>query len=132
MPSKRVAPPPVGVAEESVRRTPVAADLRAGKPYLLTSAPLRNLARRVAAIATLAALDAAGLALGLYAALVLRSLFFGDEIFWGLLWEAGPAEWLPFLIPITLLVFWQAGLYAARERRAGRRAGRVVARPRRR
>ena len=33
-------------------------------------------------------------------------------------------EWLPFLVPITLLVFWQAGLYATRERRAG--LGRVA------
>ncbi|HZG35636.1 MAG TPA: sugar transferase, partial [Gaiellaceae bacterium] len=57
-------------------------------------------------------------------ALVLRSLVFGDDIFWGLLWDAGPAEWLPFLVPVTVLVFWQAGLYAARERRAG--AGRVA------
>jgi exopolysaccharide biosynthesis polyprenyl glycosylphosphotransferase len=124
VPSKPVAPPPVGVAEEPVRHTPATADLRAGRPYLLTGASLRNLVRRVAAIATLAALDAAGLALGLYAALVLRSVVFGDEILWSLLWEAGPAEWLPFLTPITLLVFWQAGLYAPRERRAG--AGRVA------
>ena len=72
----------------------------------------------------LAALDALGLALGLYAALVLRSIVFGDPIFWNLLWEAGPADWLPFLVPITWLVFWQAGLYAGRERRAG--AGKVA------
>ena len=87
-------------------------------------APLRAFVRRALAIAVLAALDALGLALGLYAALVLRSIVFGDPIFWSLLWEAGPAEWLPFLIPITLLVFWQAGLYASRERRAG--LGRVA------
>ncbi|HWL34135.1 MAG TPA: sugar transferase [Gaiellaceae bacterium] len=78
----------------------------------------------MAAIATLAALDAIGLALGLYAALVLRSIVFGDPIFWNLLWDAGPAEWLPFLVPITWLVFWQAGLYAGRERRAG--AGKIA------
>ena len=72
----------------------------------------------------LAGLDALGLALGLYAALVLRSIVFGDPIFWNLLWEAGPAEWLPFLVPITWLVFWQAGLYAGRERRAG--AGKIA------
>ena len=68
---------------------------------------------------TLAALDAVGVALGLYAALVIRSVVFGDAILWGLLWDAGPAEWLPFLVPITWLVFWQAGLYANRERRSG-------------
>jgi exopolysaccharide biosynthesis polyprenyl glycosylphosphotransferase len=99
-------------------------DVRASRPYLLSRGRVRSFVRRVLAIAVLAGLDALGLALGLYAALVLRSLAFGDEIFWSLLWEAGPAEWLPFLIPITWLVFWQAGLYATRERRAG--AGRVA------
>jgi exopolysaccharide biosynthesis polyprenyl glycosylphosphotransferase len=118
--------PPAATPEEQEKIPVLAAsvDVRAGKPYLLTRRTLRALARRVLAIATLAALDAGGLALGLYAALVLRSLVFGDEIFWSLLWTAGPAEWLPFLIPITLLVFWQAGLYASREQRAG--AGRVA------
>ena len=33
-------------------------------------------------------------------------------------------NWLPFLMVVTVLVFWQAGLYAPRERRAG--AGRIV------
>jgi len=94
-------------------------DVRASRPYLLSRATGRAFVRRVFAIAVLAALDAIGLALGLYAALVLRSIVFGDPIFWNLLWDAGPAEWLPFLVPITWLVFWQAGLYAARERRAG-------------
>ena len=124
MPSEPVAPPPVGVAEESDRRAQRTADLRAGKPYFLTGASLRAVVRRVAAIVILATLDAVGLALGLYAALVLRSIVFGDPILWNLLWDAGPAEWLPFLIPITWLVFWQAGLYAGRERRAG--AGRIA------
>jgi exopolysaccharide biosynthesis polyprenyl glycosylphosphotransferase len=124
VPSEPVAPPPVGVAEETARSAQPAADLRAGKPHLLTNASLRRALRRLAAIATLAALDAVGLALGLYAALVLRSIVFGEPVFWNLLWDAGPAEWLPFLIPITWLVFWQAGLYAGRERRAG--AGRIA------
>ncbi len=124
VPSEPVAPPPVGVGQKPVSRASATADHRAGKPYLLKSAPLRSFVRRVAAIATLAALDAVGLALGLYAALVLRSVLFGDEIFWNLLWDAGPAEWLPFLVPITWLVFWQAGLYAGRERRAG--AGKIA------
>jgi exopolysaccharide biosynthesis polyprenyl glycosylphosphotransferase len=94
-------------------------DVRASRPYLLSRGTARATLRRLLAVAVLAALDALGLALGLYAALVLRSIVFGDPIFWNLLWEAGPAEWLPFLIPITWLVFWQAGLYAGRERRAG-------------
>jgi exopolysaccharide biosynthesis polyprenyl glycosylphosphotransferase len=94
-------------------------DVRAARPYVLSRTTLRAFVRRVLAIAALASLDALGLALGLYAALVIRSIVFGDEILWSLLWEAGPEQWLPFLIPITLLVFWQAGLYASRERRAG-------------
>ena len=67
-----------------------------------------------------------GLALGLYVALVLRQLVYGDtDLAWGLLWRAGPREWLPFLAPITILVFLQAGLYGSRERRPG--PGRVLA-----
>ncbi len=85
---------------------------------------MRTFVRRVFGVATLAGLDALGLALGLYSALVLRAIVYGDEVFWSLLWETGPQEWLPFLIPITWLVFWQAGLYASRERRSG--LGRVA------
>ena len=98
--------------------------MRARRPYLLSRGTARERSGAGAAIAVLAGLDALGLALGLYAALVLRSIVFGDPIFWNLLWEAGPADWLPFLVPITWLVFWQAGLYAGRERRAG--AGKIA------
>jgi exopolysaccharide biosynthesis polyprenyl glycosylphosphotransferase len=80
--------------------------------------------RRLLSIAVLVALDLSGLALGLMAALVIRTLVYGDTVFWSLLWDTGPREWLPFLAPITVLVFLQSGLYAARERRAG--SGRVV------
>jgi exopolysaccharide biosynthesis polyprenyl glycosylphosphotransferase len=69
--------------------------------------------------------DVAGLALGVYVALVLRAIVYGDTIYWSLLWDTGPAEWLPFLAPITILVFLQSGLYASRERRAG--SGRILA-----
>ncbi|MGH3073158.1 MAG: sugar transferase [Gaiellaceae bacterium] len=99
-------------------------DVRALRPYVLQRGPLRTLLRRVLGIVSLAALDTAGLALGIYLALVLRSVVFGDAVLWSLLWRTEVDEWLPFLIPITLLSFWQAGLYAARERRAG--LGRVA------
>jgi exopolysaccharide biosynthesis polyprenyl glycosylphosphotransferase len=115
----RVATPPTEPALSARDR-----DVRAARPYVLARAPLRTFVRRVLGIATLASLDAVGLALGLYAALVVRNLIYGDEIFWSLLWETGPREWLPFLLPITWLVFWQAGLYAPRERRSG--LGRVA------
>jgi exopolysaccharide biosynthesis polyprenyl glycosylphosphotransferase len=84
-----------------------------------------SLVRRGLSVAALVAADVAGLALGLYSALVLRSLVYGDTIFWSLLWDTGPGEWLPFLAPITVIVFFQAGLYAPRERRAG--SGRILA-----
>jgi exopolysaccharide biosynthesis polyprenyl glycosylphosphotransferase len=90
----------------------------------LTSGPLRALARRGASILVLAFLDLSGVALGLYAALVLREAVYGRfPPLWGVLWEAEEA-WLPFLVLITFLVFWQAGLYANREVRAG--VGRIL------
>jgi exopolysaccharide biosynthesis polyprenyl glycosylphosphotransferase len=98
--------------------------VREARPFLLARGPLRDAVRRALGVVALAALDVAGLALGLYAALVVRELVYGHEdILWGLIWE-GPKQWLPFLAPITLLVFWQSGLYASRERRAG--PGKVV------
>ena len=99
-------------------------DVRAARPFVLTRSQGRAFARRALGIVVLGTLDAVGLALGLYAALVLRNVVYGDTIFWNLLWREGPVEWLPFLLPITWLVFWQAGLYARRERRAG--LGRVA------
>ena len=99
-------------------------DVRALRPYVLQRGPLRTFVRRAAAIASLLALDTIGLALGIYVALVLRSVVYGDPVLWSLLWRFESDEWLPFLVPITLLVFWQAGLYATRERRAG--LGRVA------
>ena len=94
------------------------------------AAPPRTLVRRVLAIATLAALDAGGLALGLYIALVLRSSSSATRSS-GACSGARPGEWLPFLIPITLLVFWQAGLYARARAARGLGPRRLVARARR-
>ncbi|MBD0330420.1 MAG: sugar transferase [Thermoleophilia bacterium] len=93
-------------------------DIRAARPYLLSLTPLRALARRSASVVALATLDVTGLAFGLYGALALRELYHGRTPLWGLLWEA-PQEWLPFVVLVTLLVFWRAGLYAARDRRPG-------------
>ena len=98
-------------------------DIRATRPYLLSGTPIRAAARRIASAMTLVFLDIAGLALGLYAALALRELYHGKDLLWGILWKA-EQEWLPFVALVTLLVFWKAGLYADRERRAG--GGRVI------
>ena len=102
---------------------PVASDVRATRTSIARP-PLRALARRLASIAALLTIDVCGLALGLYLALVLRWLYYEHELpLWGVPWEA-EEQWLPFLSLITILVFWQAGLYAEREQRAG--VGRVV------
>jgi exopolysaccharide biosynthesis polyprenyl glycosylphosphotransferase len=99
-------------------------DIRSSRPYLLTAQPLVSVARRAASIASLIVIDLVGLTLGVYAALALRDVVYGaDTVLWGVLWKA-ETDWLPFLTLVTVLVFWQAGLYAGRERRAG--FGRVV------
>ncbi len=99
-------------------------DVRSSRIYVLSRGPVSALVRRMLSVLALVVLDVAGLALGLYLALVVRTIFYGDEIFWSLLWRDGVTEWLPFLIPVTVLVFLQAGMYATRERRSG--SGRLV------
>jgi exopolysaccharide biosynthesis polyprenyl glycosylphosphotransferase len=102
----------------------VAADIRASRSGILARPPVRALVRRLTSIVALLTIDVCGLALGLYLALVIRWLYFERELpLWGIPWAA-EEQWLPFLVLITLLVFWQAGLYAEREQRAG--IGRVV------
>jgi exopolysaccharide biosynthesis polyprenyl glycosylphosphotransferase len=99
-------------------------DIRQARPALLAPTHLRAVARRLVSIFTLVVLDVAGVALGLYLALILRALVYGERpILWGLPWKA-ETDWLPFLALVTVLVFWRAGLYAPRERRAG--GGRIV------
>jgi exopolysaccharide biosynthesis polyprenyl glycosylphosphotransferase len=113
------------VATKEVRpaeSTPQLGDIRSGRPYILGS-PARAFVRRAASIAALIFLDLCGLVLGVYAALILRSLYYGEDILWGVLWRV-ETDWLPFLALVMLLVFWRAGLYAERERRGG--GGRIV------
>ena len=110
-------------SERSLALLP-AEDIRATRPYLFAASPLRAIGRRSLSIAALVALDLAGLALGLYFALAVRELVLGNTpVLWGVLWRA-ETDWLPFLMLLTFLVFWQAGLYARRELRAG--VGRIV------
>src|SRR5215216_3296684 len=120
------APPPAQPPKAAPRHrsdivAPSAGDIRSTTPYL----PLQGAVRRVASVTALIALDLVGLVLGLYTALTLRALVYGYDVDqWGLRWKA-ETDWLPFLTVITVLVFWQAGLYTERERRAG--FGRIVA-----
>jgi exopolysaccharide biosynthesis polyprenyl glycosylphosphotransferase len=101
---------------------PAVGDIRSARPLVLGS-PFTTFGRRALSILSLVVLDVCGLVLGLYAAFVLRSLYYGEEVLWGALWRA-ESEWLPFLALVTLLVFWRAGLYAERERRGG--GGRIL------
>jgi exopolysaccharide biosynthesis polyprenyl glycosylphosphotransferase len=102
-------------------RIPV--DIRSGRPFFLTGGQLAAAGRRIASIAALVVLDLGGLVLGLYAALVLRELYYGGPVLWGFVWRV-ETDWLPFLTLITVLVFSQAELYVERERRPG--FGRVL------
>ncbi len=102
---------------------PAPGDIRRARIFP-SSLQLRALMRRLASIVALVAIDVGGLASAVYLALVLRNLYYGVRpVLWGLPWKA-EVEWLPFLVLVTVLVFWRGGLYASREQRAG--AGRVV------
>jgi exopolysaccharide biosynthesis polyprenyl glycosylphosphotransferase len=99
-------------------------DVRATRPYLLAPTPLKSLLRRAVSSIVLATIDVGGLVIGLYLALALRAALFDPlPVLWGLLWNQ-ETNWLPFLILLLVLVFWQARLYAPREIREG--AARVV------
>jgi exopolysaccharide biosynthesis polyprenyl glycosylphosphotransferase len=119
---KRPIEEPRGRRRRDASRAP--ADIRSARPYLLSTSPLRGLARRLASIGALLFLDISALALGLYSAFAVRELYYGRTPLWGLLWES-EREYLPFLVLITVLVFWQAGLYSERGMRGG--IGRVLA-----
>jgi exopolysaccharide biosynthesis polyprenyl glycosylphosphotransferase len=101
---------------------PALGDIRAGSPQVFGS-PVTTFLRRTASIVSLIVLDLCGLTLGLYSALVLRSLLYGEDVLWGAIWRV-ETDWLPFLGLVMVLVFWRAGLYAERERRGG--GGRIV------
>jgi exopolysaccharide biosynthesis polyprenyl glycosylphosphotransferase len=98
---------------------PTVEDIRSARPYLLTRNPLRTFLRRTVSVAGLVVVDLAGLTIGLYAALALRSTIRDPKpILWNFLWtqETG---WLPFLALLLVLVFWRNRLYGPRELREG-------------
>ena len=99
-------------------------DIRSARPYLLSRTTLLAVARRLASVAALIAVDLLGLVLGVFVALILREAYLGQwPPLWGILWET-ETNWLPFLTVVTVLVFWVGGLYRRRELRAG--LGQVV------
>jgi exopolysaccharide biosynthesis polyprenyl glycosylphosphotransferase len=110
--------------EPQSKPSPPVEDIRSARPYLLTRSPLKTLLRRTASIGTLVVIDLTGLVIGVYGALVLRSLIRDPKpILWNLLWQH-ETDWLPFLILLLLLVFSRNGLYGPRELREG--AGRIA------
>jgi exopolysaccharide biosynthesis polyprenyl glycosylphosphotransferase len=118
--------PPARMSRPAPEPPPSDRDVRASRLYLLSRGPIVSVVRRALSVGALVLLDVAGLALGIYLALVLRQVVTGEgDILWGLLWREGPAEWLRFVAPITVLVFAQAGLYRQRELRPG--VGRILA-----
>ena len=99
-------------------------DIRSARPYFLSRPTLLAVARRLASVVALVAVDLVGLILGVFVALILRELYLGQwPPLWGILWDT-ETNWLPFLTVVTVLVFWVGGLYRRRELRAG--LGRVV------
>jgi exopolysaccharide biosynthesis polyprenyl glycosylphosphotransferase len=112
-------------AVEAESRAAPFEDIRSARPYLLSRRTIAASGLRAASIAALITVDLVGLVLGVYVALVIRSLYLGDFTpFWNSLWDK-ETEWLPFLTVITVLVFWTNGLYRRREVRPG--PGGVVA-----
>src|SRR2546428_2631608 len=99
-------------------RTRIALDIRSGKPFFLTRSQLANAGRRLASIGTLVALDFAGLVLGVYAALVVRELYYGTHPLWGFLWRGGNHP-LPFPAPVAGAVLFPARPFPHRGRRPG-------------
>ena len=112
------------MATKEIPSTPLPGDIRQSRPYLLSRSPLRHLIIRAASVVALIAIDLISIGFSLYAGFAVRELYYGHTtIFWGILWE-GEKNWLPFVALVMVLVYWQAGLYAERERRAG--FGRIV------
>ena len=123
-------------AGQTAGDAPGAAPGRAERHPIVAAGSLSQHGRRrqragPSASLALVALDIVGLALGLMAALVIRTILYGDTVYWSLLWRTGTAEWLPFLAPGDRARVLPGGplLRARAARRLG--PGRLVARPRR-
>ena len=71
-------------------------DVRSGTPALFQATRLSSLVRRLASILALAAIDVFGLAAGLFAALVLRELYYGRSVRWHPLWDSA-WNWLRWM-----------------------------------
>ncbi|HEY6780460.1 MAG TPA: sugar transferase [Thermoleophilaceae bacterium] len=111
---------PNGLARELRELEPVALpekDVRAGRPVLLRGVLRFNAARALARIATLAALDIAGLVLAIWTALAIRTAFQSpEELHLTFGWALDVA---PLACLVMLLLFARSGLYRDRAQRPG-------------
>src|SRR5215210_6451553 len=110
---------PNGLVKELQEVEPLslpARDVRAGKPLL--GGLLRfDFARAIARIATLGALDLAGLFLAIYTALIVKTaLRHPDQM--GQMWDQA-MDYLPLGGLVMLLLFGRSGLYRERAQRPG-------------
>jgi exopolysaccharide biosynthesis polyprenyl glycosylphosphotransferase len=106
------------VASPPVRsEAPPAHDVRARR-FGLDALVLLHRGRRLLSAVVLVALDLTGVTLALYAALILRNAYRGEQVLFGLPWAA-ISNWLQFIALVLVLVFARAGLYRQREARPG-------------
>ena len=110
---------PNGLVKELQEVEPLALpprDVRAGKPLL--GGLLRfDFARGVARVATLAALDLAGLFLAIYTALIVKAALRQPDTL-GQMWDQA-WDYLPLGGLVMLLLFGRSGLYRERAQRPG-------------
>ena len=91
--------------------------MRAGRPLLLQGILRFDSLRAIARIATLAALDLAGLVLAIYTALVLKTAIVNPDQL-GQMWGQ-TKDYAPLAGLVMLLLFARSGLYRDRAQRPG-------------
>ena len=107
--------PPVRSAEAP--EAPPAHDVRA-EGVGFDALVLFHRGRRLLSALVLVIVDLTGITLALYAALVIRNAYRGEDVLFGLPWAA-VSTWLQFIALVLVLVFARAGLYRQREARPG-------------
>jgi exopolysaccharide biosynthesis polyprenyl glycosylphosphotransferase len=116
MPQRPPLPAP-GRTQTATTVAGVDRDIRSRPPLLLSFVLRVSTLRRVARVATLLALDFAGVALAIFTALVLKEAVHGTVELEDAL--HGTESFLPFAYLLTALLFARSGLYAERGLRPG-------------
>ena len=79
---------------------------------------MRHLIGRLLEVATLLAIDMAGIGAAIFSYLALTRVSGGYPVMLDALWQT-EREWLPFVLIVTVLIFARNGLYRPRETRPG-------------